>query len=94
MSCTALPSEHITVIRDRLKDFVHGGKFFTSDELTALIRRMNTVAALAEEIEEENRLLGRQLRVSGALQRSGPAIVGPNVVAFPARRPDEGGSRP
>lgn len=82
MSCNALPSEHLVIIRDRLKDFIHGGKFFTSDEIIALIRRVNTVAALAEEVEEENRLLGRELQAGGR-RRTGPVLVGGNVVAFP-----------
>ena len=85
MTCNALPSEHLVTIRERLKDYVHGGKFFTSDEVVSLIRRVNTIVALAEEVEEENRLLGRALQASGR-HGVGPVLVGGNVVAFPAGR--------
>ncbi|MEA3533695.1 hypothetical protein [Rhizobium sp. CC-YZS058] len=78
---TALASHHSAVIRDRLKDFVHGGKFFSSEDILALIKRMNTVVSLAEETEEENRILARQLAI--AMQNRLPAVVGGNVVAFP-----------
>jgi hypothetical protein len=85
MSCNALPSEHLVTIRERLKDYVHGGKFFTSDEVTALIRRVNSIVALAEEVEEENRLLGRALQASGR-HHVGPILVGGNVLAFPGSK--------
>lgn len=86
MTCNALPSERLVIIRENLKNYVHGGKFFTSDEITALIRRVNTIVALAEEVEEENRLLDRALQAIG--RRSvGPVLVGDNVVAFPSHQP-------
>lgn len=87
MTTSALASDHAAIIRDRLKDYVHGGKHFTSDEIAAWIRRMNTVVSLAEETEEENRSLGRQLAI--VRHSAGPAAVGGNVVAFPARRPSQ-----
>jgi hypothetical protein len=85
MTTSALASDHAAVIRDRLKDYVHGGKFFTSEEIGALIRRMNTVVSLAKETEEENRALGRQLAI--VRHNVGPAPEGNNVVPFPGRRP-------
>ncbi len=59
MNCGILPSEQLIAIRDRLKPFVHGGKHFSSEEIGALVRRINTVVALTEEIEEENRAPSR-----------------------------------
>ena len=61
MTCNALASDHLIAMRNRLKDFVHGGKFFSSDDISSLICRMNTVIALTEETEDENRVLARAL---------------------------------
>lgn len=86
MNCKALPSEHMVEIRERLKPFVHGGKFFSSDEITALIRCVNTAVALTEEVEEENRLLDRHLQA-----KTRPmvelVVINDNVVPFPGSRP-------
>ena len=81
MTHVALASHHAAALRDRLKDFVHGGKFLSSEDVMSLIKRMNTIASLAEETEEENRILARQLAI--AQRNTLPAVVGGNVVAFP-----------
>lgn len=60
-TCPMLPSEHLVAMRDRLKDFVHGGKHFSSEEIASLIRRFNTVIALTEYVEDENRVFARAL---------------------------------
>ncbi|TCP88948.1 hypothetical protein C8J31_102117 [Rhizobium sp. PP-CC-2G-626] len=78
---SAHASDHAIAIRDRLKEFVHGGKFFSSDDVVGLIRSMNTVVRLAEEAEDENRLLSRQAAIANHNAR--PTIVGGNVIAFP-----------
>ncbi|MGM5088029.1 hypothetical protein ACD589_15195 [Rhizobium sp. 814_E9_N1_1] len=89
MSC-ALPSACLVEIRDELKPHVHGGKFFTSEDVGNLIRSLNTAIALAEEVEEEKRDLERRERLTGDRQRC-LAVVGPNVVAFPGQAPTGGG---
>lgn len=89
MSCL-LPSTCLVEIRDELKPCVHGGRFFTSEDVGNLIRRLNTAISLAEEIEEEKLSLERRERLFTGRQR-GPAIVGPNVVAFPNNQPPSGG---
>ncbi len=89
MSC-ALPSTCLIEIRDGLKPCVHGGRFFTSEDVGNLIRRLNTVISLSEEIEEEKSSLERRERLFTGHTR-GPALVGPNVVAFPGGPPTTGG---
>jgi len=89
MSCV-LPSNCLVEIRDELKPCVHGGRFFTSEEVGNLIGRLNTAISLAEEIEEEKASLERRERLFTGHQR-GPALVGPNVVAFPGGPPTTGG---
>jgi len=75
VTCAALPSEHLIAMRNRLKDFVHGGKFFSSEEISALIRRMNTVIALAEHVEDENKVFARALAAKHERSPSGrPAL--------------------
>lgn len=59
MTCNLSPSEHLISTRDRLKPFVHGGKYFSSGEISALVRRLNTSIALAEELEAEIRLMAK-----------------------------------
>ncbi|XKM42003.1 hypothetical protein A4U53_016195 [Rhizobium ruizarguesonis] len=90
MSCSELVSGCLVDIREELKQHVHGGKFFTSEDVGNLVRRLNTVISLAEEIEEEKRMLERRERLSGGRQH-GLALVGANVVAFPAHAPAGGG---
>lgn len=89
MSCL-LPSNYLVEIREELKPCVHGGRFFASEDVGNLIRRLNTAIALTEEIEEEKASLERRERLFAGRQR-GPAIVGPNVVAFPNNQPPSGG---
>ncbi|QIO60667.1 hypothetical protein [Rhizobium leguminosarum] len=89
MSCSDLVSEYLVEIREELKPHVHGGKFFTSEDVGNLVRRINTAISLAEEIEEEKRSLERRDRLSGGRQH-GLAVVGANVVAFPGH-PGGGG---
>ncbi|RFB91791.1 hypothetical protein B5K08_15970 [Rhizobium leguminosarum bv. trifolii] len=90
MSCSELPSAYLVEIREELKPHVHGGRFFTSEDVGNLVRRLNTAITLAEEVEEEKRDLERRERLSGGRQR-GLAVVGPNVVAFPGHAPTGGG---
>ena len=90
MSCSELTSECLVAIREELKPHVHGGKFFTSEDVGNLVRRLNTAIALAEEVEEEKSMLQRRERLAGGRQL-GPAIVGPNVVAFRGNAPTGGG---
>ncbi|MBB3462006.1 hypothetical protein [Rhizobium sp. BK377] len=87
MSCL-LPSTCLVEIRDELKPCVHGGRFFTSEDVGNLIRRLNTAISLAQEIEEEKLSLERRERLFTGRQ---PALVGPNVVAFPNNQPPNGG---
>ena len=75
MSCMDLPSEHLAHMRDRLKDFVHGGKFFSSDEISSLIRRFNTVIALAEYVEDENKVFARALTARHQRSANGPPML-------------------
>jgi len=89
MSCL-LPSTCLVEIREELKPCVHGGRFFTSEDVGNLLCRLNTVISLVEEIEEEKLSLERRERLFTGRQRA-PAIVGPNVVAFPSNQPPSGG---
>lgn len=88
MSCL-LASTCLVEIREELKPCVHGGRFFTSEDVGNLVRRLNTAISLVEEIEEEKASLERRERLSTGHQR-GPALVGPNVVAFPGGSPSGG----
>ncbi|ARQ59213.1 hypothetical protein EFR00_25050 [Rhizobium sophoriradicis] len=90
MSCSELTSSCLIAIREELKPHVHGGKFFTSEDVGNLVRRLNTAIALAEEVEEEKRDLERRERLTGGRQRC-LAVVGPNVVVFPGHAPSGGG---
>ncbi|MGO4196568.1 hypothetical protein AB4Z13_14490 [Rhizobium sp. YAF28] len=88
MSCL-LASTCLIEIREELKPCLHGGRFFTSEDVGNLIRRLNTAISLAEEIEEEKASLERRERLFTGHSR--PALVGPNVVAFPGSPTTPGG---
>lgn len=90
MSCGELASDYLFQLCSEIKPAVHGGRFVSGEEFSSLIQRLNTAIALAEEIEEEKRLLERQQRLAGGRQQ-GLAIVGRNVVPFPGLQP---GDRP
>ena len=81
--CNELPSDYLFALCEEMKPAVHGGRYVSGEEFSSLIRRLNTAIALAEEIEEEKRLLERRDRVMCG-RTIGLAIVGSNVVAFPA----------
>jgi hypothetical protein len=86
MSCGELPSEYLFQLCEEIKPAVHGGRFVSGEEFSAFVRRLNTARALAEEIEEEKRILERHNRVAAG-RKIGLAIVGPNVVPFPGIQP-------
>ena len=87
MSCGALPSEYLFQLCEEIKPAVHGGRFVSGEEFSAFVRRLNTARALAEEIEEEKRILERQQRLNGGRKFS-LALVGNNVVPFPGIQPE------
>jgi hypothetical protein len=80
--CNELASNVLFQLCEEIKPAVHGGRYVTSEEFAALVQRLNTAMALAEEIEEEKRILERQQRLAGG-RKIGLALVGSNVVAFP-----------
>lgn len=80
MSCEQLASTCLVEIREELKPCVHGGRFFTSEDVGNLVRRLNTAISLTQDIEEEKASLERRERLLAGHNR--PALVGPNVVAF------------
>ena len=86
MSCAGLASDYLFQLCEEIKPAVHGGRFVSGEEFSALVRRLNTAMALAEEIEEEKRLLERRSRLTCG-RPVGLAIVGPNVVPFPGGQP-------
>ena len=86
MNCNELASGYLFQLCQEIKPAVHGGRFVSGEEFSSFVQRLNTAIALAEETEEEKRILERQQRVAGGRQM-GLAIVGPNVVRFPSSQP-------
>jgi len=84
--CGELLSDHLFALCEEIKPAVHGGKYVTGEEFSALLKRLNTAMALAEDIEEEKRLLERRTLLSSGRPLA-LAIVGPNVVPFPSPTP-------
>lgn len=81
MTISGLPSDHLIAIRDHMKTFVHGGGSFTGEDMSQFVRRLNTIVSLAENVEEENRLLARQLKIANHNRK--PVVISGNVVPFP-----------
>lgn len=83
-----LVSEYLFALAEEVKPAVHGGRFVSGDEFSALVRRLNTAIALAENIEDEKRFLERRIRIVGQLPKL--VVVAPNVVPFPKAPPPTG----
>lgn len=59
-------SDHLAVIRDRVKEHVHGGLRLDSDATASFARRLTTVLELIRETEEENRMLTAAIHARAA----------------------------
>lgn len=81
---SALPSDHISAIRDALRQHQKRGVEFTASEVVSLCQRLRTVIEICREVEDENRVLGKALREAEAkLGRPRPLIpAAGNVVHF------------
>ena len=86
MTCQPLASDLIANIRDQLKPAIHGGAFLSSDDVYALIQNLNTVHAVAIELEDDIGILQRKARLADrqAAPIAIPAL-GQNIVRFPLR---------
>lgn len=59
-------SDHLAVVRDRVKGCVHGGLTLSSDDTSAFVRRLNTVLELVRNTEDENRMLNAAMHARAA----------------------------
>lgn len=59
-------SDHLEAIRERVKEFVHGGLRMSSDDTASFVRRLNTVLELVRDTEEENRMLSAAIHARAA----------------------------
>lgn len=59
-------SDHMVVIRDRVKECIHGGLRLDSDETLSFVRRLNTVLELIRETEAENKMLEAAMHARAA----------------------------
>jgi hypothetical protein len=78
--CDQPVSEYLFALVEEMKPAVHGGRFVSGEEFSALVRRLSTAIALAENIEEDKRFLERRIRIVGQLPKL--VVVGTNVVPF------------
>ncbi|PHR20410.1 MAG: hypothetical protein COA37_15365 [Hoeflea sp.] len=91
---TEFLSDHLKATRNALKPHVHGGKMFSSEEITGLIGRFDELVAMALSQETA---LSRHEWNEAACREAMIAEAG-NVVAFPAGRlpfsrwPSDGGT--
>lgn len=59
-------SDHLAVIRDRVKQCIHGGLQLDSEATASFARRLTTVLELIRETEEENRMLTAAIHARAA----------------------------
>ncbi|WP_337267087.1 hypothetical protein [Oryzifoliimicrobium ureilyticus] len=79
-----LASDYLYRLCQQVKQNVHGGAFVSGEEFSVLVRRLNTAVALVAEVEEENRILRRQVEGNKKPQLM---VFGGNVVPFSPVRP-------
>jgi hypothetical protein len=63
---TCLASSYLAVIRDVVKDHVHGGLTLGADDTAAFVRRLNTALELIRNTEDENRMLNAAIQTRAA----------------------------
>lgn len=86
MTCAPLVSDMIASIRNKLKPAVHEGVYLPPEQVAALLSNLNTVHAVAIELEDDKAILERQVRLQGrqSVPIAVPAGAG-NVVRLPVR---------
>lgn len=92
-----LPSDKMIACRRTFQTIVRPGEALSAAAIQMLLMEFNTAVALAEDLEEEHRLLQSQienLRVFTASRRLSPvSIPGSNVTVLMSRpTPSDGGS--
>jgi hypothetical protein len=86
MSSAPLVSDLIAAIRNKLKPAVHDGVYLPPEQVAALISNLNTVHAVAIELEDDKAILEREARLRS--RQSVPIAVptgAGNVVHLPVR---------
>lgn len=76
---TEFLTDHLKSTRDAFKHHVHGGKRFSSDEITALLGCFDELIAMADDLEND---LSRH-QWNEAARTENPATQTGNVVLFP-----------
>lgn len=76
---TEFLSDHLKTTRDAVKHHVHGGKMFSSEEITALVGCFDELIEMAVDLEND---LSRH-RWNEAARTENPVTQTGNVVLFP-----------
>ena len=89
MNVDHLLSDHLVELRRILAGVLHQGRTVRLGEVRLITEKLNTAVALAQEIEEENRILEHRLKAGRDVLRNRKAAAditdvapGDNVTAF------------
>ena len=89
MNVDRLLSDHLVELRRTVATVLQQGRTVRLGEVKLVTEKLNTAVALAQEVEEENRILEHRLKAQGDVVRNRKAAaditdvaIGANVTAF------------